>query len=107
LLDKFFVASKQLDDLHSTLTPLFALTIPLPRKLPLPPTEPFNVPQLLSTSMPPEDVDKIRIPPQSVVGGAEAKEAMARHNASIEGCVAKFNAQVDSWKRGGKRPREG
>ena len=113
LLDRFFVASKQLDEVHSALTPMFALTIPTPRRVPLPPTEPFPVPQLLSTALAPEDADKIKIPPKGGAATTELKETIAKHNAGIEGCITKFNVQIESWKKarsgggGVKRSREG
>jgi hypothetical protein len=108
LLDKFFVASKQLDDIHAVMTPMFALTIPTPRKVPLPPTEPFPIPQLMSTSIAPEDVDKIKVPPNGS-NAAELREAVAKHNEGIEGCISKFNVQLESWRKnkgGIKRSRE-
>jgi len=107
LLDKYFLASKQLDDMHAVLTPMFALAIPTPRKVPLPPTEPYPIPQLMSTSIAPEDVDKIKIPPKGS-NSSELLETIANNNAGIEGCIAKFNIQLETWKKKGgvKRPRE-
>lgn len=108
LLDKFFVASKQIDDMYNECTPMFALTIPTPHQLPLPPTEVYSIPQLLSSSIAPEDVDKIKIPPKGS-NSVEYREAIAKHNENLEGCINKFNLQIESWKkqskRGEKRPR--
>jgi hypothetical protein len=62
----------------------------------------------MSTSIAPEDVDKIKVPPNGS-NAAELREAVAKHNEGIEGCISKFNVQLESWRKnkgGIKRSRE-
>ena len=110
LLDQFFVACKQLDDVHAELTSGFALAIPTPKQVPLPSTEHFTIPQLMSTNVAPEDAAKIKITPNGS-NSAELREAIAKQNANMEASIARFNSKLDVWRKTGrkggvKRPRD-
>lgn len=107
LLDSFFVAGKQLDDLYAEITPMFALAIPTPKK-PLAPPSIYTLPQLLSTTVAQEDVEKIRIPaaPGTAALEDQTRDALSNHNAAIETIVSGFNSQIDAWKRDSRKKEQ-
>lgn len=108
LLDSFFVATKQLDDMYSEITPMFALIILTPKRPLVCPPSLYTLPQLLSTAVAQEETDGIRIPAAATTATAEkqAREALGTHNTAMEALVFKFNAQLDAWKKDARKKEQ-
>ena len=111
LLDDYFTAAKQLDDIGNELKSTFSIHIPVPRKVHdnnnnVKPLEQFSfpIPQILSTMTPKEDSDILIIEPNikkfhtNINLKHSEKLLIEECNKKFENTLMNFNVIRDRWK---------
>lgn len=110
LLDDFFTAAKQLDDLQHEMKSVFSINIPVPRQVLQEKDRafPFSIPQLLSPMILKEDSNILVIEPDKTMFGTPLllehaeRHLLAEHDARIERVLENFNLRVDEWRQESK-----
>jgi hypothetical protein len=110
LLDDYFLASKQLDELGHEIKSVFSMHIPVPRKVQENNGEfSFNVPQILSTMIPKDDEDYLTIEPDfkkydtSSNLQHQLRSLISDHNDRLDNVMGHYNILVDEFKQEQKR----
>jgi hypothetical protein len=109
LLEDFFVAAKQLDDLQHEMKAVYSINIPVPRKERPPGGEfPFSIPQLLSPAYPKEDSDILVVKTENSDCAAYTtpasllhaeRQLLLEHNSLVDRVLQGFNLSVDEWRQ--------
>lgn len=92
MLSHYSNAFKQLDSLWTDMDPEFQFDLPTPVKV-TPATS--DIPQFLSTNIPPEDVHDITVADPTASHSLSDCEAIQRHNTQLADMLLAFNLQVE------------
>jgi len=104
VLDEYFIAAKQIDDLQHEIKSVFSVHIPVPRKVFEEGFSAFSIPQVMSTMAPKEDKILLVIGENSrKYGTAPEQKHLERrlveeHNDRMERVLEQFVVQVESWR---------
>jgi hypothetical protein len=105
MLDDYFTAAKQLDDLQHSMKSVFSVHIPVPRKIFEEGYSAFPLPQILSTMIPKEDRSLVIVDPDpsTYESAKELKHIERRivqeHNEKIEHVLEHFAVLVEDHRR--------
>jgi len=108
VLDEYFTAAKQLDDLQQEMKTVFGVHIPVPRKVYEEGFSAFSIPQVLSTMVPKEDVCLVVTPADLNKYGTPSnqkhleRKLVEEHNDRMERVLEHFAVQVGGWRSSSK-----
>jgi hypothetical protein len=108
VLDEYFTAAKQLDDLQHEMKTVFSVHIPVPRKVYEGGFSAFSIPHVLSTMVPKEDVGLVVIASNSGKYGTPQdqkhleRKLVEEHNDRMERVLEHFAVQVEGWRSSSK-----
>jgi len=108
VLDEYFTAAKQIDDLQHEIKAVFSVHIPVPRRVFEEGFSAFSVPQILSTMTPKEEEGLLVIEENRDKFGTSQdqkhleKRLLEEHNDRIERVLEQFAVHVEGWRSSSK-----